>query len=318
MFQGMEYIYEVYKERSFSRAARNLYISQPSLSATVKRIETRVGSPIFDRSTTPIGLTECGKKYIECVESILAIQNSFQNYLGDLGGLKTGHLSLGGTHLFSSYVLPPLIGRFTKAYPQVTVDLIEENSANLELLLMNGSLDLVVDNSRFNETLFSHRLYQPEHLLLAVPSSFAINQSLQAYRLPGDHIRRGIHLEDGIPSVPLEAFRDEPFVFLKPENDTRHREMALCRKAGFSPRIILELDQQVTAYNITGSGMGISFISDTLARHIPPHPHVTYYKLDGPESCREIHFYWKTGKYVSKAMEIFLETSMPRTPGTAT
>lgn len=307
MFQGMEYIYEVYKEKSFSRAARNLYISQPSLSATVKRIESRVGSPIFDRSTTPVGLTECGKKYIECVERILSIQNGFQNYLSDLSGLKTGHLSLGGTHLFSSYVLPPLIGRFTKAYPQVTVNLIEESSANLELLLMNGTLDLVVDNSHFNETLFSHRLYQSEHLLLAVPSSFAINETLSAYQLPGEHIRQGIHLENGIPAVPLKSFQAEPFVFLKPENDTRHREMALCRKAGFSPHIILELDQQVTAYNITSSGMGISFISDTLVRSIPPHSRVTYYKLDGPESCREIHFYWKTGKYVSKAMEIFLE-----------
>ncbi|MDY3919187.1 MAG: LysR family transcriptional regulator [Candidatus Limivivens sp.] len=313
MFQGMEYIYEVYKERSFSRAARNLYISQPSLSATVRRIENRIGSPIFDRSTTPVGLTECGEKYIECVEQILAVQNSFQNYLGDLGGLKTGHLSLGGTHLFSSYVLPSLISRFTKSYPQITINLIEESSSSLELLLQNGTLDLVVDNSHFNETITSRLLYKSEHLLLAVPSSFAINRSLTDYRLPGDHIRRGIHLEDGIPAVPLDRFREEPFVFLKPENDTRHREMALCRKAGFFPHIVLELDQQVTAYNITGSGMGISFISDTLVRSVPPHPHVTYYKLDGPESCREIHFYWKTGKYVSKAMETFLE--MARQPG---
>lgn len=57
MFQGMEYVYEVYKERSFSRAARNLYISQPSLSASIRRIEARIGAPIFDRSTTPISLT---------------------------------------------------------------------------------------------------------------------------------------------------------------------------------------------------------------------------------------------------------------------
>lgn len=54
MFQGMEYIYEVYKEKSFSKAAAALFISQPSLSANVKRVENRIGYPIFDRSTKPL------------------------------------------------------------------------------------------------------------------------------------------------------------------------------------------------------------------------------------------------------------------------
>ena len=64
MFQGMHYIYEVYKEMSFSKAAKNLYISQPSLSAAVKKVEQRIGFPIFDRSSTPIRLTDLGKEYI--------------------------------------------------------------------------------------------------------------------------------------------------------------------------------------------------------------------------------------------------------------
>ena len=51
MFKGMEYVYEVYKEKSISKAAKNLYISQPSLSANLKRIEKQIGYPIFDRTT---------------------------------------------------------------------------------------------------------------------------------------------------------------------------------------------------------------------------------------------------------------------------
>ena len=112
-FQGMEYVYEVYKEKSFSKAARNLFISQPSLSANVKRIEKRIGYPIFDRSTTPIRLTECGERYIRAVEEMRAVENSFYNYITDYGGLKTGSLKLGGSSLYSSYVLPKLISRFT-------------------------------------------------------------------------------------------------------------------------------------------------------------------------------------------------------------
>ncbi len=65
MFVWKKYVYEVYKERSFTKAAQNLYISQPSLSARIKKIEEIIGEPLFDRSTTPLQLTEVGKVYIE-------------------------------------------------------------------------------------------------------------------------------------------------------------------------------------------------------------------------------------------------------------
>ena len=55
MFQGMRYVYEVYREMSFSRAAKKLFISQPSLSNAVRKTEQKLGAPLFDRSTNPIG-----------------------------------------------------------------------------------------------------------------------------------------------------------------------------------------------------------------------------------------------------------------------
>jgi len=58
MFKGKKYVYEVYREKSFSKAAQNLYISQPSLSARIKQIEEQIGEPLFDRSTNPLQLTK--------------------------------------------------------------------------------------------------------------------------------------------------------------------------------------------------------------------------------------------------------------------
>ena len=103
MFQGMEYIYTVYQEKSFSKAARKLFISQPSLSATVKRVEEHIGYPIFDRSTKPLTLTEFGKRYISSVEQIICVEHEFSSFMNDWGGLKTGKLVLGGSSLFSSW-----------------------------------------------------------------------------------------------------------------------------------------------------------------------------------------------------------------------
>ena len=108
MFQGMEYVYEVYLEKSFSKAAEKLFISQPSLSANVKRVEHHIGYPIFDRSTKPLSLTECGVQYIKAVEKIKSIQNEFEGFANDWGDLKKGTLTLGSRSAWLKKPLPIL------------------------------------------------------------------------------------------------------------------------------------------------------------------------------------------------------------------
>ncbi|MDD2217447.1 MAG: LysR family transcriptional regulator [Eubacteriales bacterium] len=307
MFQGMEYVYNVYKEKSFSKAAKNLFTSQPSLSATVKRVEQRIGYPIFDRSTKPIKLTECGEKYIKSVEKIMLIENEFCDFINDIGELKSGKLVLGGSSLFSSWVLPSLIREFSRRFPLVKVELIEESTSELELLLQEGTIDLVLDNCLLDRTVFDCSLYQEEHLLLAVPSGFEINKENKSYILSAESIRDGSFLNDETKAVPIEIFHKQPFIMLKPENETGKRAMNILRKHDIIPSVVFELDQQMTSYNITCSGMGISFISDTLISRVPAHPNVVYYKLAGADTHRSIYFYWKAGRYFKRTVEEFLK-----------
>ena len=114
-------------------------------------------------------------------------------------------------------------------------------------------------------------------------------------------------LRDNIQSVDLRRFAEETFILLKPENDTRIRAMELCKQSGLEPKIVFELDQQMTSYNVTCSGMGISFISNTLISEVPESRNVVYYKLDGDKSNRNLYFYWKRKSYFSKAMKAFLD-----------
>lgn len=309
MFQGMEYVYEVYKEKSFSRAAANLFISQPSLSANVRRVENRIGYPIFDRSTKPLSLTECGKQYIQCVERIMNIERDFSDFINDWGGLKTGSLVLGGSNLFSSWFLPPMIAEFASCYPHIQIRLVEESTVKLTKMLQRGIIDMVLDNTNLDPEIFDSRLYQEEHLILAVPRSFSINKKLENFQLSVPDIQTGQFLAPDFPSVPFSQFRKEPFIMLKQENDTGKRAMDICRENHFEPIVVFEMDQQMTSYNVTCSGMGISFIGDIMISKVSPHPNVVYYKLPLKDNCRNICFYWKKGRYLSRAMEEFLNMS---------
>ena len=307
MFQAMRYVYEVYKEKSFSKAAANLFVSQPSLSATVIRTEKRIGYPIFDRSTKPLGLTQCGRQYIATIERILAEENAFAHYINDLGSLKTGALVLGGSSFFSSWVLPPLIAEFSRQYPNITVAVREENTVSLAQKLQNGDIDFILDNCELDSSVFDHCVLQEESLVLAVPRNLPVNRRLQEYQISADAIKSGAFLHNGTPHVPIAAFESAPFVLLKEGNDTGKRAIVICQEYRFAPNVLLELDQQMTAYNITCSGMGISFIGEMLISRVPHNPDVVYYKLPGENCRREIRLYWKRGRYVSRAMEEFLK-----------
>jgi len=306
MFVWKKYVYEVYKERSFTKAAQNLYISQPSLSARIKKIEEIVGEPLFDRSTTPLQLTEVGKVYIEAAEEITQIEQRVENYINDLAGLKTGNLAVGASTLFAAYVVPSLITQFNQKFPDVHIQLIEGNTAELEEMLGSNALDFVIDNYHYDSILYNKELYCEENILLAVPKHFAVNEELGMYQLSYKNIKNKNYLNQKYPAVPLGRFADLPFIMLTQGNDTRTRGDRLCRNVGFKPNIVLEFNQQSTAYMASSTQLGATFISDILVSQLPAFENLVYYKLDGEEAKRKVFFYYKTHKYKTRVMEEFI------------
>ena len=306
MFVWKKYVYEVYKERSFTKAAQNLYISQPSLSARIKKIEEIIGEPLFDRSTTLLQLTEVGKVYIEAAEEITQIEQRVENYINDLAGLKTGNLAVGASTLFAAYVVPSLITQFNQKFPDVHIQLIEGNTAELEEMLGSNALDFVIDNYHYDSILYNKELYCEENILLAVPKHFAVNEELGMYQLSYKNIKNKNYLNQKYPAVPLGRFADLPFIMLTQGNDTRTRGDRLCRNVGFKPNIVLEFNQQSTAYMASSTQLGATFISDILVSQLPTFENLVYYKLDGEEAKRKVFFYYKTHKYKTRVMEEFV------------
>jgi len=309
MFQGLKYVYAVYECGSVSEAAKKLYISQPSLSASIKREEELVGMPIFDRSTKPLTLTECGRAYIKAAEQIMLTEREFTTYLEEYGALEAGKLTLGGTNMYASFVLPAAMQAFAQKYPNIKLELIEENSDELMERLMSGRLDMIMDNSVRDESLVEKSFYYDECLLLAVPKSYPANEILKRFQVPFDSILNDKVLNGNVPPVPLREFRDAPYILLKSNYDTRRRADKMFASNKITPRVLFELDQQSTAYNIASSGMGVTFVSNTLVKNVTNSDNEVFYTLPIKESHRAINFYWKRGRYVSKAMKEFISTS---------
>ena len=311
MFTNKNYVLTVFKEGSFSKAAKQLYVSQPSLSASIKRIEDKVSVPLFDRSTTPVSLTEAGQEYVKYALEIEEKERDFERYISDYTKLLTGTVRIGGSSLFSSFMLPRMVYEFNKKFSHINFEIFEDNTKNLMQKLSLGELDLIIDNAIINSDNIKPTICTTELLLLAVPKAYEVNEKLKKYRMTSKDIKDGKHYSDKW-NVELKHFCEYPFILLNPENDTGKRANILFKNHKLKPNVIFSLDQQVTAYNISCTGMGISFVSDTLIKHIDADPALYYYKLCDNEILRNIYFYKKNNHYLSQACQKFIEYNVAK------
>lgn len=309
MLRNKDYVLAVWRAGSFSRAAERLFVSQPSLSATVKRVEAHVGAPLFDRSTSPISLTEIGEIYVKYALEIEEREQAFENQISDMLHLLSGSVRVGGSSLFSSFVLPPMISAFQSKHPQITFEISEGSTKNLLKKLAVGEVDIVIDNATLGNREIATTPFAAEMLLLAVPAAYAVDESLAGMRLTAEDVKAGKHLLEKY-AVELRAFSAHPFICLNAENDTGKRAEALFKKHGIHPRVLYRLDQQVTAYHMSCAGAGISFISDTLIKHLDASPQLFYYRLTDRECARSIYFYTKANRYLSQACGSFIQAAL--------
>ena len=312
-FNRKELVYTVYREKSISKAAQKLFVSQPSLSIMIRKIEEEVGMPLFDRTSKPIRMTEAGMEYVKATEAIMHIEKAFDNYVNAANQVLTGSLTVGGNQLLSSLVLPGYIADFIRRYPGLRLHLEDANSLALENMISSGRLDLVIDNRKLDSEVFEQHLWRTEQLLLAVPAEFACNRGLEQYRLREEDILDGSYLAPEIKPVPLAGFANVPFVAMTKDNETRRRSDEIFREAGIVPNHILEIDRLVTLYNFVEIGAAASVVSDTLVRHIQHRSgNVVFYRLASEHAQREIYVSYKRNRYYSKAMEAFVELLFER------
>ncbi len=309
MYDEIDYVYEVYKEKSFSAAAKNLYVSQPALSSAIKKIEARFGITIFDRSSQPITLTDEGKVYIEAIERIRAIKNGLETRLADISKLKTGHITVSGENYISSFIYPKIIIEFMEKYGGIDIEMVESNSHDLQNKLLDEEADLLIDY-KFDPQLYDTYPITTEHVLLCVPKKLEVNERLKDCMMTARDIKNGKHLKNDCPVVDLKEFENETFVILKKGNYSHRHSMRLCEEAGFTPKVKIYPDQLITSYNMSRAGMGISMIPDLLVYSSPETGRCVYYKMSNTSSLRTLSLGFKKNRYMSRAVEAFIKTAL--------
>ena len=303
----LRYVYEVYTEKSFTKAAQKLYISQPSLSVMVKKAEEELGASIFDRSASTLKLTDEGKAFIEYIQQILQNEETLSKKLADIRNISTGKLRVGGSNCVLSSIMPQIIKQIQSQHPGIEFELVEERSFSLRKLLEDGNLDLVIDSFDTDENPFSCYKLFSERILLAVSSDDPINKKLSAYTITADRLADKAYSDILLPQPFAVELLQKPFVLLKKENNMYQQAINTFRSFDIQPNIRLSLDQLVTSLQYTEAGLGCSFVTDTLFRYGTKKHDVCLYALDSCYSHRDMGIVHKKNRYLSKAARTFIE-----------
>ncbi len=305
MEQEMRYIWQVWQEGSFSRAAEKLYMTQPALSIAVKRVEAGLGAELFDRSRHPLELTQAGEAYIETIRRVRYLEEELERQIEDLRGLRTGRVRVGGTHFINCYLLAGALAEFAALWPGVELELMEASSADLAAALARRELDLTFSCDPELVARFEHRPAFRDHILLAVHEQEQLPDDLLPKALTAADILQGVHLREETARVSLASFRELPFILLGPGNNLNTRGREMFREAGFEPKIKMLVSQMVTSFRLADNGLGAAFVSDRLIR--TPSSHLRFFRLEAPQAGRLFYLLRPERSYTPVAVRTFAD-----------
>lgn len=307
MDSEMQYIYEVYREGSFSKAAKKLFLTQPALSIAIRKVETRLGMPLFDRNQSPLTLTAAGEIYIKKIEKLRQIKEELFAEINDITELRTGSINIGGTNYLNSHILPPVISLFMRKFPGVKLSITEGSSNALLDMIEDNTIDITFNSGQLDSEKF---LVTPpvfsDTILLAVPIDY-VNKNLLSYSMTKEEVLTKAYSKPSTTPVKLSMFSNVPFILLSPQNNLYQRSMEFFAHSNMEPRVIQVLDQLVTSYHFCCQGIGATFIGSTIISNVS-NPNVLYFRIDSPLTLRCFSAVTKKNRYMSIAIREFIKT----------
>ena len=246
-YKAFQYVLKIAELGNLTKAANELYVSQPSLSHYIARVEQEVGTPLFQRGVSPMRLTPAGEKYAETARMILALDRKMQQDISDIVNQKTGIIMLGMSHARASFLLPHVMPEMHRRYPGVDIRTTEARSDLLETYLSKGSCDLGVMPLPLSgkNDLESEVLFREELLLVS------------GTELPHETDT------DGRKYVDLSVCQDAEFTLLKKGHGIRTALEAIFMEHDIRTGHVFETTSNETAYRLATVGMGLSIVPDS-------------------------------------------------------
>jgi LysR family cyn operon transcriptional activator len=244
-FRRLRYLIRVGEERSFTRAARSLNVSQPTLSQQIQDLEAELGVTLFTRSAHKVEPTEAGALTIDCARRVLAEVEGLREAVLEHRGLKRGRLRIGVTQTFNALYLPQIVTAFARDYPAIDLEILE---------LANDEIDAGVEAGTL-------------HLGVGLPRAHTRSQAEPLYADTLMFVCSREHRLAKADLLPAGRIAQESVALLGNGFRTRAAVDDYLATAGVIPRRILAFNTFAAILNVVGSGDYVSIVPADV-RHV--------------------------------------------------
>lgn len=275
---------------SITKAARRLFISQPSLSNYISRVEEELGVLLFERSASPLVLTYAGEQYLKHAGAVLLEMDNMEKKMRDISSHFKGRLRVGCPNERGIYMLPLILPEFKKHYPGIEVEIMSAAGNRLVEALRRGDIDFCfLPMWEEQKDLSQVKIVDEELFLITAESYLDDSWLLDAKNRVFDWNR--------ISELPL--------IMLRKGHMSRKSVDVLLKNKNIKANVVMEIHSNMLAYRLAAQGMGVAVVPEITLRLLEKTVPVEYYHLSGHPVSWEVFAVCRKGSYIGEVERTF-------------
>lgn len=278
---------------SFSKAAEELFVTQPTVSMQIKKLSDALGIPLFEQVGRNVRPTEVGNELYEACRKIFESLANLEMKVSDHKGMKRGRLRL-GVVTTAKYFVPEVLGEFCRKYPGIDVALKVSNRDRITERLNNYEDDLYIVGQAPTDAMEIESFpFAPNPLVVMASED---------------------HPLVGQKNIPLSRIAEEPLILREPGSGIRDATLRRFRENDLEPNVRMELGSNEAIKHAVVGGLGIAILSlHTMSLEGPAGP-VKILDVEGFPIMRQWHLVYPKGKELSLVADAFLQFSLDIEP----
>ncbi len=295
-YRNYDYFLKIVQYNSISKAAEILFISQPSLSKYLQRLEASVGASLVDRTKTPLKLTYAGEIFYEYIIKMGTEERKLETMIHEINNLGRDKITIGVPLWRSTVLLPEFLPYFYKKHPLIEIKLIEGSAQLIEGAILKDEVDIGLINLPVNYADISYEPIIDEHILLVGSRKNMIVKEILSQETSGKY-----------HTIDIETLVNEPFIMMQPDQHITKFVNQMLSERNLKLHCRFRTANVTNAINLAAVDLGFTFVPElgTKSKRFPHDDAALFYANTPPLCCALIAAY-KKNSYLSQASKILI------------
>ncbi len=276
----------VVEHKNFSRAAEELYLSQPSVSLQIRNLENGLGTKLINRSPKQLELTQSGEIFYSYAKNILLLYDKAREEIDQLSNVVTGGLKVGASNTIGEYILPFVLTEFAAQFPNVGIETSISNTEEISQAVRANYLDLALVEGEVNHSDLVIRPLIEDEIILVVPNQHPLAR---------------------LPIVIADHLQDQVWILRESGSGTRAFSDKLIKDRGIHVKKSYVIGSGQAVKQAVIAGLGIALVSSWIVRKELNDKELTAIRIKGRRLTRFFSLIKSKNHEQSKAMEVFTE-----------